>query len=424
MSKKPKKPSMFQERLRQGARKAELNKLSPEARKERSLKRLEDVFLKIGNKENAFLFYCPDMPFATTSVKTIYEFAYKLQKLGFTTKVLHEQNGFKPNWFKEEWVKEVKVDYIQGRQAAKSNKRPESNYRFNPTDTIILPEGFWSLAEGFKDIKPLSKVILALGYGGLMTAEPGFDWSHFGFTDVICLNERLVEDYKAVWPHFRYHAIPYSIDTKALTPVDPSEVYPAIGLSIRNREEAQAIINIFYNRYPQLDFFEFKVLKRLDTKMYNDTLKHCAALVFIDDKAGNPAPPLEAIAAGIPVIAPYIRGAEHLANQPGITWLDTSDFFIITEAIASFCIQWLQTATVQIEDKKILENYTDEKVNEALKKVFGDLQETKRQMFSAIKTAIEENKLNYDADDIGVEVDKEPEETKITESKESHLKVV
>jgi glycosyltransferase involved in cell wall biosynthesis len=412
--KKARKPSLFQQRLQETARKNALDKLSPEAKKERSLQRLEETFFKLGNKENTYLFYCPDMPFGTTSVKTIYEFAYKLQKLGFKTKVLHEQYGFKPNWFKDEWVKEVKVDYIQGKPSAKSNKRPEANYRFQPTDTIILPEGFWTLAEGFKDIKPLSKVILALGYGGLMTAEPGLDWSHFGFTDVICLTERLKQDYQAVWPHFRYHVVPYSINTESFTPVPVDKVYPAIGLSVRNREDAQAIINIFYNRYPYLDIFEFKVLKRLDTKTYADTLKHCACLVFIDEKAGCPAPPLEAIASGLPTIAVYGRGMEHLSLHPSIQWLENNDFFVIAEALATFCIKWLQDPTVQVTDKEILDNYTNEKVDVALTTTFNELQQNKIQTFTAIKTAIDNNRLTYEEQDL------EPEEIEevTTESEE------
>jgi len=414
--KKIRKPSLFKQRLNDSARKVAQKKLSPEKRKERSLQRLEETFLKLGNKENTYLFYCPDMPFGTTSVKTIYEFAYKLQKLGFSTKVLHEQYGFKPNWFKEEWVKEVQVDYIQGKQLVKSNKRPESNYRFNPTDTIILPEGFWTLAEGFKEIKPLNKVILALGYGGLMTAEPGLDWSHFGFTDVICLTERLKQDYQAVWPHFRYHVVPYSIDTQKLAPVTVDKVYPAIGLSVRNREDAQAIINIFYNRYPYLDIFEFKVLKRLDTNSYADTLKHCACLVFVDEKAGCPAPPLEAIAVGIPTIAVYGRGMEHLAQHPSIQWIESNDFFVIAEALATFCIKWLQGPTEQVADKQILENYTPEKVEVALATTFNELQQIKIQMFTAIKKAIDEDRLNYDgADDSEFEEEAETATVEISD---------
>lgn len=405
--KKKRKKSIFEERLNSSAKKAEVKNLTVEETKARSLSRLEQVFLKLGNKENTYLFYCPDMPFGTTSVKAIYEFAYKLQKLGFSTKILHEGYGFKANWFKDEWVKDVKIDYIQGQNSAKSNKRAHenANYRFNPTDTIIIPEGFWSLTEQFKDIKPLNKIILALGYGGLMTAEPGLDWSHFGFTDVICLTERLKQDYQLVWPHFTYHVVPYSINQEQFSQPPIDKVYPAIGLSIRNREEAQAIINIFYNRYPYLDLFEFKVLKKLDTKHYAETLRHCACLLFIDQAAGCPAPPLEAISAGVPIISVFGRGVEHLAKQPGIQWVETSDFFVITEVLAAFCIQWLQGPTVQIEDKTVLENFSDEKVNAALLETFNNLQQTKIQTFTAIKNAIEANQINYSADDIASEIE-------------------
>jgi len=237
----------------------------------------------------------------------------------------------------------------------------------------------------------------------MMTAEPGLDWSHFGFTDVICLTERLKQDYQAIWPHFTYHVVPYSIETEQLAPVPVDEVFPAIALSVRNREDAQSIINAFYNRYPYLDIFEFKVLKKLDSNAYNETLKHCACLVFIDGTAGCPAPPLEAVAAGIPVIALYGRGMEHLVKQPGIQWVEANDFFVFAELIAGFCIKWLSNPTEQLTDKAILENYTSEKVNSALLTTFNALQQTKIQTFTAIKNAIESNKLAYDADDLASE---------------------
>lgn len=399
---KPKKKSAFKERLDKMRKRKHEEELSPDDKKQLGLAKLEKIFNTLGNKENRYLFYCPDMPFASTLGKTIYEFAYLLQEAGFTTRVLHEQHGFKPTWLKEPWAKNVNIEYVmpEPKKKQKKKKAQMPSYKFKPTDTIILPEGFWSLAEGFKEIKPVTKVILALGYGGMITAEPGMDWSFFGFTDVICLSEKLKDDYKSLWPHFTYHVVNYSIDTEQFKPKPINEIPPTIALSIRNREDAQELINIFYNRYPYLDMFDFKVLKKLDTKQYGEALRDSCCLVFVDEKAGHPAPPLEATACGIPTIAVFGRGMEHLGNSENFMWVNNNDMFILAEMLAQFCLTWLQSETKHITDKKILKPYVDrDKVKDKLKTIFDDLQEKKIQTFVAVKNSVEKGELNYESDD-------------------------
>lgn len=385
---KPKKVSKLEKALKAGVE----SRMPEDQRKELRYRKLEEIFGNLGDKKNRYLFYCPDIPFACTLVKTIYEHVNLLNQLGFSAKVLHEVKGFKPDWLKAEWAKEVSVDYLSERKKSGAYSKP--SYSFRPTDTIIVPEGFWTIMTNFVEIKSINKVVMAFGYGGLATAEPGLDWSYLGFTDVICLSERIKEDYSKIWPSLRYYVSSYSIDAKEFEPIPPTEVYPCIALSCRSREDAQTIINIFYNRYSFLDMFQFKVLKKLDTESYADQLKHSSVLVFVDEKAGHPAPPLEALACNVPTIAVFGRGLEHLGNQEGMIFLDTNDNFQITEAIAGFCLNWLQNKTTEIKDKKILEQYTVENVKANLLKTYNELQQNLVTKFAAIKAAVDEGKLS------------------------------
>jgi len=394
MAKKKRTKSAFAAKLEAAAKRKKELEMTDDERNALALSKLEAVFYEIGNKKNRYLFYCPDIPFALTTVKVIYQFVAQLNKLGYNARILHEIKGYSPTWMDEELATSVEVSYLSKKK--KDGRQTTPKFPFVPSDTIIIPDGFWTVMKGFRKMKPLHKCILALGFGGIATVgdQDAADWSELGFTDIICTSERLVERYKSLWPFFNYHCVPFAIDQEEFSPVPVTEQYPAIGISVRNREDAKAIINIFYNRYPFLDMFQFKVLKRLDTSLYADTIKHCACVLWVDPNAGNPAVPLEAIAAEVPVIGVYGPGVEHLERQENIKWVDTMDYFFLAEELANFCYAWLHHPTRQIKDKDVLNTYTLENSNSCLLKTVKDLQEAKLKVFTGIKKQVEEGKLN------------------------------
>jgi hypothetical protein len=385
--------SEFQKSLDATFKKQQDESLTEEQRKEKRYEKLNNIFEQLGDKKNRYFFYCPDIPFACTTVKVIYEYSYYLTKLGYNVTIMHEVKGYKPNWLgNEDVLKTAKVHYLTERRKDGTVTKPTFN--FEPTDTIIIPEGFWSVMMGFAEIKTLHKVVLAFGYGGFITAEPGANWALLGFTDVICISDGLKNDYSKLWPNLNYYTTGYVIDTKEFTAVPTKDIKPILALSCRSREDAQSITNIFYAKYPFLDIFQFKILKRLGTTEYKETLQEAACLIFVDEKAGHPAPPLEAIACQTPVISVFGRGMEHLSEQQGIIWVPTSDPFVLVETLAEFCLNWLDHNVKRNLDTTVLNNYTEEIVIDKLRKTFEELQQHKVKLFSAIKSAADESKLD------------------------------
>ena len=107
-SKKKVRPkSVFQQQLDQAAKTKADKAITTEERKERRYEKLNAIFEELGNKKNRYLFYCPDIPFANTMVKTIYEYANILKQAGFNAIVMHEVKPFKPDWLKYDWVKDI-----------------------------------------------------------------------------------------------------------------------------------------------------------------------------------------------------------------------------------------------------------------------------------------------------------------------------
>jgi len=388
---KKKKESVFVAELN-AARRNQLDaSLTEEERKDRRYEKLDGIFEIIANKKNRYLFYCPDIPFANSMVKIIYEYAYRLHKAGFTVRILHEVKGFKADWLNYEWKKELNIDYLQEK---KNNRLTESTYSFRPTDSVIIPDGFWTVMENMAEMKTLHKIVLAFGYGGVITAKPGLNWGNLGFQDVLCVSQKLADDYKSIWPGLNYYVTGYELELDKLVAPIKEKIRPVIGLMTRNREDASQIINTFYARYRFVDIFEFKILKKLSTHQYIESLKQCAVLVFLDEGAGYPAPPVEAIAMGIPVISIYGRGMTHLANQEGIMWLPNNDLFVLTEAIANFCYGWIVNPTRVVTDKKITEGFSSDKIVTNLINTFEEFQQIKTQTFVAIKNAVDEGKLS------------------------------
>jgi hypothetical protein len=393
--KKVRKKSAFAEELAKGAKKHRDNNLPEESRKLERYAKLESYFNDLGDKTNRYLFYCPDIPFACSLVKVIYEHVSILKNLGYNAQIIHEVKGYKPNWLISDTKKNIEPIYLSEKTSKGTFTKP--SFIFSPTDTVIVPDGFWSVMQGFSDTKTLHKVVMAFGYGGLATAEPGTSWSALGFTDVICMSEKIKEDYSKIWPELNYHTTGYIIDEVEFTPIAKSDIQPTISLSCRSREDAQSLINIFYGRYPFLDMFQFKVLKRLDTRTYAEVLRNSAINIFIDEKAGHPAPPLEGIAASVPTLAVYGRGMEHLINQKGIIWCETNDLFAVVENLGHFCLNWLENNVEAIVDKTILNDYQPAIVSSRILSVFTELQGHKVKLFASIKTAVDEGKLSETA---------------------------
>lgn len=386
------KKSEFQKSLDKGEKISYDRGLTEEKRKERRYAKLEGFFSTVGDKKNRYFYYCPDIPLACALVKTIYQHVTVLNEMGYNAFVMHEVKGFKPSWLKDNGINKVPTVYLSEQTVAGKYSNP--TFDFNPTDSIIIPDGFWTVMEGFVEVKQVHKIVMVHGYGGIVTTQPGYNWSYLGFTDVICTSEQLKDDYSKLWPTMNYHVVPYFINQDEFKPQLTKDVFPTIGLNCRSREDAQSIMNIFKNRYPFLSMFDFRVLKKLDTDSYSDVLSHCCLHVVMDEKAGNNPSILEAISCNTPSMVVYGRGYQHFIDQEGVIFLDTNDHFEISEAIAHFCLNWIENETLPIDNKAILANYTREKIQASLNKTFQALQNHKVQLFSAIKQAVDAGKLD------------------------------
>ncbi len=356
-----------------------------EIRKENDLNLIKDFLGEINNKENRYIFYCPDLTFPLQSLRTIYQTVSKLKELGFKSYVLHENKGFKADWLREEY--NVDILYVNT-----DTKKKSYSFPFKPNDTFIVPDGFIGIMESVYDNVAITKIVYLMSYEGIAVIKQ-HDWSSLGFNKVISVSQELIDDYRAIYPQLDYYYLPFYVNTQNIKPrEDVENLKPIITLFSRNKKEASQLINIFYNKYGFLNVFDFRVIRTLDSDAYYKAISESCLMVVIDGESGCMVPPLEASYFGVPVIMYENRSVKHLDFYADKITKVPKDIFFITEEIASFCLAYLGKsnigAYIPIENKE----YSIKNFNKKIL-LFEDLQQQLELRFNNVLKAKEnENK--------------------------------
>ena len=370
---------------------------NPEFAKQYKQKVIEQIFSELSDKRNRYIFFCPDMAAVNNLVKLVYETAFEVKSLGYEVLVLHEIDGFKCKWLlnQEEYkhLKDIKTDYIITKKSNKS-KKTKSNYAFKPSDTIIIPDQFQEMVDNLLDVKILQKILLVSSYASIYHLSPGYNYSNLGINKVLFAEDKLYEDYCKIFPN----SVDDFISLKKL-PINKNffgdridrEVLPVISISnIGNIELAQQIMNTFFNLYPQLRVFSFKILDRQDMELYRENLKKSALVLLLDKVIGNSQIFLECISMGTPVGT--ISRDELNSNLLSNVFFGNTALEIV-ENLATFCSNWLSLSTAMIsEGVKSIEDTsgnTYENYKLELNKVFNELQEKRIEYFAKVKQTLD-----------------------------------
>ena len=391
-------PSVFDNKLKQ----MNIDKLSTSQKQMRRETMLNEIFNELTNKTNRYIFYCPDIMVVNSLTKLIYETAWEVKKLGYNVLVLHEINGFKCKWLFEneenKHLRQLEVDYIIRKKSAKS-KKTRADYSFKPSDTLIIPDQFQEMLDNISEVKLIQKVVLVSSYTGLSSIQPGHDYNNLGVSKVLFMEPKLKDDYASLF-QFEYAMVDkYPINKTFFNKEKRkvSEIMPSICISnIGNNDLTQEVINIFYNKYPQLRTFTFKIMPRDNFSYYIDTLSQAALYLVLDKNMGNKHMIYEALSMGIPVATFKRREIEGELSE-NINF--GSDAFEIADSIADFVQAWLTMPTTTINlhlDKMVsglkLEEYSYENYSSQWHIAIKELQDKRVKYFTTIQQSMEESK--------------------------------
>lgn len=362
-------------------------------KKDYKYKTLENVLEDLDKKNNRYVFYCPDIVLVNSLVKLIYEIAYEAWADGYEVVILHEINGFKCKWLYEtpeyKHLKEVPIDYIIKKKGAKT-KRTSNQYAFKPADTLIVPDQFIEMLENLVQVKILQKVVLVTSYTGLSSIQPGTDFKTLGVDKVVFAEKTLGKDYNSLFRDLDSSYIDrYPINTDLFTPRVEKDVIPLISVSqIGNNDFVQQVINIFYNKYPNLRVFNFRLLDRTNIELYVENLKRAALLLVLDKSLASMQMIYESIQMGCPV-ATTKRTESEQSIAENTYFGDTA--FEIAENLAIFCQTWLNNRTKVFTEEtlklKDLKEYSYEKFGEQVISVVEELRQKRIEFFTKVKAS-------------------------------------
>lgn len=398
--------SNFRKQLEQEFKNKKYDNLSADKKRDVKLNSLNEILGDIKNKDNRYIFYCPDIALVNPLVKLVYEVAYQAKLAGYNVVMLHELNGFKAKWlFECEDYKEFRnlpVEYVINKSSKKS-KKTRNTYAFRASDTLVVTDAYQDMLENImseESLKLVQKIVLVTGYMGLASIQPGMDYDKLNVNSLVFFDENIKADYAKLFQTKNYLIDNYIV-SKGFNRdvVKADEVYPVIGItSIGNNDKAQQLINVFYNRYPNLSMFTFKVVARDNMDMFIENVSTSAAIVVLDKNIITKQMIYECLNMGVTPILPKRR--EFMDNKVIVeNFVVDDDVFEIADAIASYCQYWLtmsnkkiKSAMMRIADSLDLDSRTVEQFGSTVALIFSELQENRYLMFNNMKELIENEK--------------------------------
>lgn len=395
--------SDFKKQLAKEFKEKRISLLSDDNKKSIKEKALSNIYSSIENKENKYIFYSPDIPLVNPLVKLIYEIALEVKNAGYNVVMLHELNGYKAHWlYNSEGYEEYKslpVEYIMKKQVGKKSRKTSSNYSFSVSDTLIVTDAYQDILENIlheETLKLIQKIVLVTGYMGLASMNPGMDYNRLGVNSLVFFDDNIKEDYNVLFDTKSYIIDNYPISKGFKREnIDSGSIVPNIALTcIGNNDKAQQLINIFYNKYPQLSMFTFSIIGREDMDTYIDAIKVAAAVVILDKNIVTKQMFYETINLGTPTFLPSRR--EFLDNKTIIeNFVVNDDVFDLAAEIATFCQNWLDIPTSDIQDKifqiadeMFLKERTFENFNLTVVNIFNELQDNRLKTFENLLKSI------------------------------------
>jgi len=395
--------SNFKKQLEQEFKNKRYDDLDDNKKNEIKLNSVNIIMKEITDNKNRYIFYCPDIALVNPLVKLVYEVALEVKKAGHNVVILHELAGFKAHWLydHEDYAeyKSIPVDYIINKVSKKS-KRQKNMYSFRASDTLVVTDAYQDMLENIlseESLKLVQKIVIVTGYMGLSSLQPGMDYNRLNVNSLVFFDENVKADYDELFNTKSYLINNYPVSNGFNREViKPGEVYPVIGItSIGNNDKAQQLINVFYNRYPNLSMFTFKVISRDNMESFIDNLSTSAAIVVLDKNIVTKQMIYEYLNMGGTPILPKRR---EFSDNPILTknFVVEDDIFDMASTIANFCQYWLSTPTseikksmIQIADELELNNRSLNDFGETVKAIFGELQANRQKTFGGLKEMLE-----------------------------------
>ncbi len=348
--------------------------------------KLNTSFQNIVSKRNKIMFFVPDLGAVPSgAVYEIYFHAILLKTLGYSVKIFTE-NG-----------KYVKPEFIESELTDLEHVSME-NARLSvaPEDVLVIPEIFTNVMEQTKNVPCVRVVLFQSVDNAMRSLLPGSDWSAFGISHVITtssMGKMFVEDFFG--KKFKIHT--YNVGIPNYFKKANKIKRPVISLLVRNENELDRVIKLFYAKYPHYRWVTFEPMqtdskppKYLRRKDFAEKLSKNFAALWMDRLATHAQFPLECMKVGtIPIalkpdITPeYIIENGKLKPNSGL-W--TSDIYELPDLIAEALRMFLEDEIpAELNDTMdaIASNYNTEISTLQLTAIYNNILEERTNLFKS-----------------------------------------
>lgn len=358
----------------------------------------ENVILSIKkeleSKTDRSIFIIPDIDVVNPLVKLMYDLALENKNNGYNTLIVHEKEGFKPSWLTgaTEIYNGIPVMFLSNR-AGKKSGRLKAGFNFKFTDSIYVSDLNLELVQDLsndKEFSMIQKTLIVTGYSGLYTLNPGSNLQLAGISSTIIFDEQVYLDYQDLFPGVKHnHIVSYKIDGYEnfnFKVEEEGKKEPYLLLTgVGNGEKLSQIVNIFYNKYPLLNFIKLKVVNRSSISYYLNDLKGAIALVDFDRQYVTNFNSLNSWVFGVPYFSTngYIENARNSNNL--LSAEASLDLFSVVDYLQKMLLNYVTSTTKSVKDTLVPNNEIISSLKglfeSGVKKSFEDIRETKIKRF-------------------------------------------
>lgn len=312
------------------------------------------------------------------SVKHIYDLALTLNKQGFISKILVEDNSYTTveSWLGETY-KDLPVVSIK-----------DDKVEINIEDVIVVPEYYSNVLEQLSNIKCVKVILLQQKEYMFETLSIGGRWSDFGFDKVITTTQNSKKYISEYFPESLVHIIPPIIGDN----FKPSEkpLKPYIAINCRNRSKSRKFISEFYLKFPQLRWITFRDMVQMTYDEFATSLKECFVSLWVDEESTFGTFPLESMKCGVPVVGKIPNNEPDWLSENGMWTYDESK---LVEILGTYVLAWLEgielTDEIKTKMKDTLLPYDSSITENNIISVFSSFKNKREEQ---IKNAVEKLK--------------------------------
>ncbi len=283
-------------------------------------KDLKNVISKLEKGDYKCYFFLPDFEKHSGGIQWIYNHVKRLNQEGYNAIIVHQKNGFVPEWLKDWFDQDEEGNFIDINIQYLDNK----NLQVNLEDFFFIPEGFPQLMENLRNA-PCKKVVYCLNWYYVLNAlQPGIYWDSYGIRDCLSISQSQTNYLRLIMPFLNFKQVTCQVgDPEVYFPPEKSSDKKMQIAFIKSRDGGQKAYNViktFYALFPYFRFIKFVELSGMDKDTFAQAMRESQFYAHFDEASSLGTAPIEAWRSGC-LVAGWdgVGGVEFM--NPQNTWL-------------------------------------------------------------------------------------------------------